>query len=66
MVLGGSMLRASPALVESVAAEVHEVAPEAHVALAASQPIVGAALLALDDPAPAPRRRRGCAASSTP
>jgi N-acetylglucosamine kinase-like BadF-type ATPase len=49
VVLGGSMLRASPSLVEAVASDVNAVAPTARVVLSASQPIVGVALLALDD-----------------
>jgi N-acetylglucosamine kinase-like BadF-type ATPase len=49
VVLGGSlMLRADPAVVEAVEQGVHEVAPRAKVLVAPSQPIVGAALLALD------------------
>lgn len=48
VVLGGSILRASAALVEAVERGVNEFAPAARVRVAPSQPIVGAALLALD------------------
>jgi N-acetylglucosamine kinase-like BadF-type ATPase len=49
VVLGGSLLRAvSPSVVETIARGVHEVAPNARVLVAPSEPIVGAALLGLD------------------
>jgi N-acetylglucosamine kinase-like BadF-type ATPase len=49
VILGGGILRAVPdAEVETIAREVHELAPDARVLVAASEPIVGAALLALD------------------
>ena len=49
VVLGGGLLRAiSPSVVESIARGVHEVAPDARVLVALSEPIVGAALLGLD------------------
>jgi N-acetylglucosamine kinase-like BadF-type ATPase len=50
VVLGGGLLRAvSPTVVETIAQGVQEAAPSAHVLVAPSEPIVGAALLALDD-----------------
>ncbi len=49
VVLGGRLLRAaSPSVVEIIARGVHEVAPNARVLVAPSEPIVGAALLGLD------------------
>jgi N-acetylglucosamine kinase-like BadF-type ATPase len=49
VVLGGRLLRAlSPIVVETIAAEVRESAPNAHVLVSPSEPIVGAALLGLD------------------
>jgi N-acetylglucosamine kinase-like BadF-type ATPase len=49
VVLGGGLLRAvSPAVVETIAAGVREVAPRATVLVAQCEPIVGAALLGLD------------------
>ena len=49
MVLGGSVLRAvSPAVVEAIARGIGQVAPDARVVVAPSEPIVGAALLGLD------------------
>jgi N-acetylglucosamine kinase-like BadF-type ATPase len=49
VVLGGRVLRAVPAsVVETIARGVQEVAPDARVLVAPSEPIVGAALLALD------------------
>jgi N-acetylglucosamine kinase-like BadF-type ATPase len=49
VVLGGRLLRAvSPSVIETIARGVNEVAPEARVLVAASEPIVGAALLGLD------------------
>jgi N-acetylglucosamine kinase-like BadF-type ATPase len=49
VVLGGSLLRAvSAGVVETIAREVQRVAPAARVVVAPSEPIVGAALLALD------------------
>jgi len=49
VVLGGSLLRAvSPAVVETIARGVQEVAPGARTVVSPSQPIVGAALLGLD------------------
>jgi N-acetylglucosamine kinase-like BadF-type ATPase len=49
VVLGGRLLRAvSPAVVGTIARGVREVAPAARVVVAPSEPIVGAALLALD------------------
>jgi N-acetylglucosamine kinase-like BadF-type ATPase len=60
--LGGGLLRAvSPSVVETIAEGVHQVAPQAHVLLSPSEPIVGAALLGLDavaaDPAATGRAR---------
>ncbi len=50
VVLGGGLIRAASAgAIERVAAGVHEVAPDANVLVAATAPIVGAALLAFDD-----------------
>ena len=50
VVLGGRLLRALPAeFVEAIALGVHEVAPAARVVVSPSEPIVGAALLGLDD-----------------
>ena len=62
VVLGGRLLRAvSPAVVETIARGVRELAPEANVLVAPSEPIVGAALLGLDavgaDPAARARAR---------
>jgi N-acetylglucosamine kinase-like BadF-type ATPase len=49
VVLGGGLLRAvSPNVVETIAAGVLGVAPDARVMVSPSEPIVGAALLALD------------------
>ena len=49
VVLGGRLLRAVPASVaETIARGVQEVAPDARVLVAPSEPIVGAALLGLD------------------
>lgn len=49
VVLGGGLLRAlAPAVVETIAAGVRAVAPDARVSVSPSEPIVGAALLALD------------------
>jgi N-acetylglucosamine kinase-like BadF-type ATPase len=49
VVLGGRVLRAvAPSVVEAIAHGVSEVAPNARVLLAPSEPIVGAALLGLD------------------
>jgi N-acetylglucosamine kinase-like BadF-type ATPase len=49
VVLGGGVLRSvAPSVVEAIAAGVGEVAPRALVTAAPSEPIVGAALLALD------------------
>lgn len=49
VVLGGRLLRAlSPSVVEAISRAVTDVAPRAHVVMAASEPIVGAALLGLD------------------
>jgi len=49
VVLGGGLLRAvSPRTVEAIASGVHQVAPNARVAVSPSEPIVGAALLGLD------------------
>jgi N-acetylglucosamine kinase-like BadF-type ATPase len=49
VVLGGSMLRAlAPRAIETIAREVRLVAPAARVLVSPSDPIVGAALLALD------------------
>jgi N-acetylglucosamine kinase-like BadF-type ATPase len=49
VVLGGRVLRAvSPSVVEAIARGVAQVAPGARVAVARSEPIVGAALLGLD------------------
>jgi N-acetylglucosamine kinase-like BadF-type ATPase len=50
VVLGGGLIRRSPQrLLESVRAQVADVAPRAHVVVADAPPIAGAALLALDD-----------------
>jgi N-acetylglucosamine kinase-like BadF-type ATPase len=50
VVLGGGLLRASPAAtIERIASGIHAVAPHAQVLVAPSAPIVGAALLALDE-----------------
>jgi hypothetical protein len=47
--LGGRLLRAlSPGGVEAIACGIKQVAPRARVFVAASEPIVGAALLGLD------------------
>jgi N-acetylglucosamine kinase-like BadF-type ATPase len=49
VVLGGGLLRAvAPNVVHTITGGVHEVAPQARVLVSASEPIVGAALLALD------------------
>jgi hypothetical protein len=49
VVLGGGVLRSvAPSVVEEIAAGVAEGAPRARVLVARSEPIVGAALLALD------------------
>jgi N-acetylglucosamine kinase-like BadF-type ATPase len=60
VVLGGGLLRsASPSVVERIARGVHELAPSAHVLVAPSEPIIGAALLGLDAlAAGAPARER--------
>jgi hypothetical protein len=50
VVLGGGLLRAiSAKVIEVIARGVHDVAPEAHVVVSPSEPIVGAALLGLDE-----------------
>ncbi len=49
VILGGRLLRSvSPSVVEMIRREVQEVAPDARVFVAASEPIIGAALLGLD------------------
>ena len=49
VVLGGRLLRAvSPRVIETIARGIQEVAPNARVLVAPSEPIVGAALLGLD------------------
>ena len=49
VVLGGGLLQSvSPSVVQSIARGVGELAPNAHVLVAPSEPIVGAALLGLD------------------
>jgi N-acetylglucosamine kinase-like BadF-type ATPase len=49
VVLGGGIARAlAPGLVDGIAHRIHEVAPDARVAVSPSHPIVGAALLGLD------------------
>jgi N-acetylglucosamine kinase-like BadF-type ATPase len=49
VVLGGRVLRAvSPGVIEAIARGVEQVAPDARVVVARSEPIVGAALLGLD------------------
>jgi len=49
VVLGGGLLRAVPrSVVQTIARGVREVAPNAHVLVAPSEPIVGAVLLGLD------------------
>ena len=49
VVLGGGLLRAvSPGVVQTITAGVRDVAPNARVLVSPSEPIVGAALLALD------------------
>jgi len=49
VVLGGRLLRAvSPGVVEQIARGIAQLAPDAHVAVSPSEPIVGAALLGLD------------------
>ena len=49
VVLGGRLLRAaSPSVIETIARGINEVAPNARVLSASSEPIVGAALLGLD------------------
>jgi N-acetylglucosamine kinase-like BadF-type ATPase len=60
VVLGGRLLRsATPNVIETITRGVHEVAPKARIGVAASEPIIGAALLGLDDlGAPADARRR--------
>jgi hypothetical protein len=63
VVLGGGLLRAAPAAaMQRITSGIRMVAPEAQVSLAPSAPIVGAALLALDelavDGAVADRARR--------
>jgi N-acetylglucosamine kinase-like BadF-type ATPase len=62
VVLGGGLLRAAPPVaIERITEGVLKVAPAAHVKVARSSPIVGAALLALDglggDPVAAARAR---------
>lgn len=50
VVLGGGLLRSvAPDVIETIARGIREVAPNARVLVAASEPIVGAALLGLDD-----------------
>jgi N-acetylglucosamine kinase-like BadF-type ATPase len=50
VVLGGGLIRAAPAhVIERIDSGVRRVAPAAHVLVAPVAPIVGAALLALDD-----------------
>ena len=50
VVLGGRLLRAVSAdVVESVAAGIRELAPNARIIVSPSEPIAGAALLGLDD-----------------
>jgi 6-phospho-beta-glucosidase len=50
VVLGGGLIRAAPAeVIEQIDTGVRQVAPAAHVLVAPVAPIVGAALLALDD-----------------
>jgi N-acetylglucosamine kinase-like BadF-type ATPase len=75
VVLGGGVLRAvSPDVVDRIAGGIAEVAPDARVLVARSEPIVGAALLALDaveaDPSAKERARAeldaAVAALSTP
>jgi hypothetical protein len=49
VVLGGSLLRAvPPSVIATIAREVQRLAPDARILVAPSEPIVGAALLALD------------------
>jgi len=49
VVLGGRLLRAvSQSVIETITVGVHEVAPNARVVVASSEPIVGAVLLGLD------------------
>jgi N-acetylglucosamine kinase-like BadF-type ATPase len=49
VILGGGVLRSvAPSVVEAIDVGVHEVAPRARISVAPSEPIVGAALLALD------------------
>jgi N-acetylglucosamine kinase-like BadF-type ATPase len=49
VVLGGSLLKAvPPSVIETIARKVQVLAPDAHVLVSPSEPIVGAALLALD------------------
>jgi N-acetylglucosamine kinase-like BadF-type ATPase len=49
VVLGGSLLKAvPPSVIETIAREVERMAPDARILVAPSEPIVGAALLALD------------------
>jgi N-acetylglucosamine kinase-like BadF-type ATPase len=58
VVLGGSLLRAaSPSVVGTIAHGVQELAPDARVVVAPSEPIVGAALLGLDSLAADARAR---------
>ncbi|MGH2850231.1 MAG: hypothetical protein ACRDLP_06410 [Solirubrobacteraceae bacterium] len=53
VILGGRVLRSVPSsLVDTIARGAQQVAPNARVILAPSEPIVGAALLALDALAP--------------
>jgi N-acetylglucosamine kinase-like BadF-type ATPase len=64
VVLGGGLLRAvAPAVIETITRGVRDVAPNARVLVAPSEPIVGAALLGLDDlgaePAAKARARDG-------
>jgi N-acetylglucosamine kinase-like BadF-type ATPase len=50
VVLGGGLMRAAPAIgIERIVAGVHEIAPAASVRLAPTAPIVGAALMGLDE-----------------
>ncbi len=58
VVLGGRLLRAvSPGVVETITRGIQELAPDARVLMASSEPIVGAALLGLDALGAAPGAR---------
>jgi hypothetical protein len=49
VILGGRLLRSlPPSVIDTIAEEVRRVAPDARVVVSASEPIVGAALRALD------------------